>query len=231
MLPKTGFLANFHRICGIQGETKSNREMLEYQLLLAAGLTEKQAREYKKARITVTKEVMIPADIEVTTKEPIKEVNVAVKLREDYPFLSDADCPDVLKILVANKITAYYNYRNGHERLFKSPSEGDIYMAVSDVVENYLENRLIHNELEFFKKHKKLLMRHPIFKQLKRDTQIQQMKAGELAKLMAQLKMNIWRNNKLVQEQPGSEFTHERLERIKTYEHEIRIVDRLLQIK
>lgn len=42
--------------------------------------------------------------------------------REDWPFLSKPDCPPELKILAADKITAWANFAAEHERLFSCVS-------------------------------------------------------------------------------------------------------------
>src|SRR5690606_8218532 len=46
------------------------------------------------------------------------ELNSKVKFRDEWPFLSQPDCPPELKILAANKITAYHHYTRAHELLF-----------------------------------------------------------------------------------------------------------------
>ena len=46
--------------------------------------------------------------------EPVRKM---IRFREKYPFLNSTDCPDVLKILVADMFTAYGNYKAAHARL------------------------------------------------------------------------------------------------------------------
>ena len=236
LLPPKGYLEHFHRVCKIQGATESNKRMLQYQLCKAAGITEKEAKIIKSQAIVKAE---IPTLIN-SNDENIKsviELNVAkrkldkIKLREQFPFLNDVNCPNELKILVSDKITHYYNYCEAHPKLTISSSEGDIFNASSDTVENWLLNRLIYKEFEYYQKNKKLLMKHPIFKLIKRESEIVSMTVADIFKLHSQLKMNIWRNKKWIEEEPGSEFTGERIERLKNYEFELNIVLRLLETK
>jgi len=236
LLPATGFLEHFHRTCKIQGATESNKRMLQYQLCKVAGITEKEARNIKIEPRQLSDQVSTE-DSQINTEvEPIETIVKAkndqrLKLRDQFPFLSSPDCPNELKILTGDKITAYYNYCAAHAKLPTSSSEGELLQNNKDVVENWLNNRLIFAEFEYYGQHKKMLMKHPIFKSMKREEKIVSMKVPELIKLLDKLKMNIWRNAKLIKEEPGSDLTNERLERIKTYEFELKIVLRLLDAK
>ncbi len=151
------------------------------------------------------------------------------KLRDDFPFLFEPNCPDELKILVSDKITAFHNYTKAHERLFTAKDNSEMLVAVRDTVENFLNNRLIFAELDHYKKTGKLLKKHPYFKRKRRQEEIQKMSAGALAKLKEQLEMNIWRNKKLIDKEPGHRLTGDRLDRINDYEHSLTFVNSLLE--
>lgn len=93
------------------------------------------------------------------------EVKQGIRLRQEFPFLSDPDCPVLLKALVADKITAFHTYRDAHTNLFKdglSPEEFE--QSAQQLVENYLENRLIYDELVHYKNTNQILGKHPIWK-------------------------------------------------------------------
>ena len=49
------------------------------------------------------------------------------RFREEWPFLSDPGCPAELKILAADKITAWNNIRTLHEKLFSCSSLEDCF--------------------------------------------------------------------------------------------------------
>lgn len=46
--------------------------------------------------------------------EPMRKM---IRFREKYPFLNSPDCPDILKVLVADMFTAYGEYKAAHARL------------------------------------------------------------------------------------------------------------------
>ncbi|TSA24353.1 MAG: hypothetical protein D4R67_11960 [Bacteroidetes bacterium] len=154
----------------------------------------------------------------------------AFRLRDDFPFLSSADCPAELKILVADKITAYHAYREAHKLLFEADCREKTFSAARDLVENYLENQLIYEELNYYKKHGKILGRHKIFNHLKRVEEIRTMKIGDLVRLKIRLSNNLVRNRKNLKNQPGHQDSGKRLERITQMELELTEVNRLLLI-
>jgi hypothetical protein len=109
-------------------------------------------------------------------------------IREDYPFLGDEDCPNELKILVADKITAWKLYQESHAKL-KQIEAGEL---VVDEVEKtalpkkaldcFTENQLIHDELNAYKETGKVLGAHPIFKNLQMQREVDEMTPDELIK-------------------------------------------------
>lgn len=115
------------------------------------------------------------------------------KLRDDWPFLADPACPPELKILAANKITAYHNYTRAHDQLFDCVNEEDQYKTVHSVVENYIENRRIIAEFVYYKEHKHILGNHPVFSEYKEICALRKLTIVELVKVKENLEHNIWR--------------------------------------
>jgi hypothetical protein len=116
--------------------------------------------------------------------------NVAVidakSVRVEFPFLNDADCPNELKILVADKITAWNAYLAAHYQLLKH-EQGEAVLTdvefaeVSKVaVQAFDENQKIYDELNAYQTTGKLLGLHPIFKQLQLSREVEEMTAEEL---------------------------------------------------
>lgn len=237
LLDAAGIYRSFLHSCQRQGETPSNRSMLEYQLIRLAGLNEKQARQIKK---TNHKKEIVP--VSPKTEGHVKKLDQQAlaplpvdphrqKIREEFPFLSEPGCPDELKILVSDKITSYHCYVAAHARLFTVKSKEETFNAARDTVENYINNRRIYEELDHYKRHRHLLMQHPIFERRKREKEISSMSAAGLAGLKKKLEMNIWRNKKLIEKEPGHEQTFSRADKVKNYEFELKIVNRLLDLK
>lgn len=112
------------------------------------------------------------------------------RLRDDFPFLKDADCPNELKILVSDKITAYDNYVNAHNKLqlhvngTHPLSEEEQAELTRVSVESFEENRSIYAELDHFKSTGKILGDHPIFRKLQLSREVESMANEEMVKYL-----------------------------------------------
>lgn len=82
-----------------------------------------------------------------------------IRFRERFPFLNAPDCPDCLKILVADLFTAHNRFVEAHERLALMNDQDSVeaFNLSRDVVENYLENQEIWEELEYYREHGRVL--------------------------------------------------------------------------
>lgn len=99
------------------------------------------------------------------TPEPVRKM---IRFREKYPFLNSTDCPDVLKILVADMFTAYGNYKAAHARL-QVLGDADSATAAADcetVVTEYLKNREIWDELEYYRENGVILGKAAKFREM-----------------------------------------------------------------
>lgn len=162
------------------------------------------------------------------TPEPVKTIEKP-KLREDFAFLSDPDCPAELKILAADKITAYHNYVSGHEKLFDATSKQEQFDAVKFTVENFMENRRIIKELEHYKKHKKILGDHRIFKSMERVQELRKLNVLELVKLQGKLNQNIWRIKSELAKKDKRHLDAEREASIRDKQFELTEIKRILE--
>jgi hypothetical protein len=86
-------------------------------------------------------------------------VRKMIRLRERFPFLNSPDCPDELKILVADMLTAYGAYKAAFARLQELGDEESAKAAADceTVVTEYIENREIWDELEYYKENGQIL--------------------------------------------------------------------------
>jgi hypothetical protein len=178
------------------------------------------------------KEHFIAALVEAKTKKFVSSVpdNVkrSIKLREEFPFLASKTCPEVLKILVNDMLTAYETYIVGHQKLVESANESDMLALSESVVENYLENREIWDELNHYKENNELLGKHAIFAWMDRKAEIEAMQNAELVKLRDQLTNKIPRTKKQIVDEPEHKETAKRKVRIEQFEMELELVnDRL----
>jgi len=227
---------SFKRVLNRQGFTEYNHELLLDQLRISAGITPEEFRAYTEKPVAKDIAVVVlgpPTHEEVTAfiTELPEYVRKSIKLRDEFPFLREKDCPEELKILVADMISAYENYMQAHERLFAVVTPEEFATATADVVENYLENREIWDELTHYKEKKELLAKHPIFAQMERFKEIRAMKGDELVKLLKSLENNISRNKKNIETDPEHPETHNRRERVEAYQRELAEVKRILEQK
>ncbi len=107
-------------------------------------------------------------------------------MRDEFPLLADKDCPNELKVLVADKITLYQQYvsdqndlqahRNGKLELTDEQSTD----LAKRVLENFEANREIYEELNYYAANKKILGKHLIFEQMNVDAEINAMTQDQL---------------------------------------------------
>ncbi|HPS61872.1 MAG TPA: hypothetical protein PLK82_02365 [Bacteroidales bacterium] len=138
------------------------------------------------------------------------------------------DCPQELKILVADMITAYNDYVQSHELLFSSNIYDDIARNSETAVESFLENRRIWDELNHYKITGQILGKHPIFSWFRRVEEIRRLKVSALVTLKIRLENNLVRNRAAMRKQPAHPRTAERKDRIASMERELAEVNRLL---
>ena len=112
----------------------------------------------------------------------------AKSVRVEFPFLNDKDCPDELKILMADKITAWNRYLETHAYLQKIETgevkESDEHKAelAKEAIFYFDENQKIYDELNVYAETGKVLGKHPIFKRLQLTREVEAMSAEELVK-------------------------------------------------
>ena len=114
------------------------------------------------------------------------ESDAPVKLREEFTFLNDADCPNELKILVSDKMTAYAQYIAGKEKLL-SIEKGELEVTdaeketlAAQVTAAFEENQAIYDELNHYKAEKELLGKHQLFSQLQLTREVAAMSQEQL---------------------------------------------------
>ena len=116
-----------------------------------------------------------------------------VKFRESWPFLSEPDCPQELKILATDKITAWEESMRAHEELFLCTTPEQCYETAKKVLENYSNNRKIFSEFTHYKEHHSVFGEHPIFKESRQTAELRAMPIMELVRKKENLEEAIWR--------------------------------------
>lgn len=145
------------------------------------------------------------------TPEPIKKM---IRFREKYPFLNSPDCPDVLKVLVADMFTSYDNYKAAHARL-QVLADDEAAAAVADcekVVTEYLKNREIWDELEYYRENGTILGKAAKFREMETAEDYTKLSEIDLMKKLQSANVNESKHRKAVNTAKEKGETNDRAE-------------------
>lgn len=143
------------------------------------------------------------------TPEPVKKM---IRFREKYPFLNSPDCPDVLKVLVSDMFTSYDNYKAAHARL-QVLADDEAAAAVADcekVVTEYLKNREIWDELEYYRENGTILGKAAKFREMEGAEDYTQLSEIDLMKKLQSANVNESKHRKAVNTAKEKGETNER---------------------
>lgn len=145
------------------------------------------------------------------TPEPVRKM---IRFREKYPFLNSPDCPDVLKILVADLFTSYDNYKAAHARL-QVLADDEAAAALADcekVVTEYLKNREIWDELEYYRENGAILGKAAKFREMEAAEDYSQLSEIDLMKKLQSANVNESKHRKAVNTAKEKGESNERAE-------------------
>lgn len=145
------------------------------------------------------------------TPEPIKKM---IRFREKYPFLNSPDCPDVLKVLVADMFTSYDNYKAAHARL-QVLADDEAAAAVADcekAVTEYLKNREIWDELEYYLENGTILGKAAKFREMEAAEDYTKLSEIDLMKKLQSANVNESKHRKAVNTAKEKGETNDRAE-------------------
>lgn len=214
----------------LQGKNKSNEEALLEEFRLMIG---KSVQEFNKILITPVKPIIKKAEV-IVSEEIIPELKKVEKperqkLRDEFPFLSDPRCPNELKILISDKLTAYHAYVEAHGHLFTAETSQEQFEAARNTVENWLENQAIYKELDFFKKHAEILGEHKLFEKMAIIEGFNKLSTEGLCKIRDNKNHSIWRNEKLIEEGKKPDLNKSRQDKIQQYKWELEQIELIIQ--
>lgn len=183
--------------------------------------------------LTEEKQNLLKAEEEPKTENPFIEASddakAGLKIRDEFPFLKEEDCPDELKVLVSDKLTAYQNVLDARAELFKqkdgeSFSEEEILEHCRAAVDNFQLNQEIYDELNYYKEEKEILGKHPIFAELVLEREINAMTGAEAQKEKTNLSSRISKAKKKAENAKTEETKEPFLAEIKELEHKRELV-------
>lgn len=152
--------------------------------------------------------------------------------RNDWPFLSKPECPPELKSLAADKISCWERYTAAHKKLFDCGSLEDCAKVAHEVVSDFKENRLIHDEFHHYAEHGVILGKHRIFGHYQKFKDLRGKNVFDLVKLCEKtLPHKIWRIESEINKNDKPHLRADREKRLKEVKSELAEVKRLLGVE
>ena len=141
--------------------------------------------------------------------------------------MNDPGTPPELEALVTRKFTCYYQYKQLHKKLFSATNDECTEVA-AELIDAYIENRVIYDELEYYRVSGKVLGKHPIFRQFTRNKEINSMSAKELCHEQKKLMNNIWRVHNEMKKEDKPHLYAVRKVKLEQYERDLALINKLL---
>jgi len=111
-------------------------------------------------------------------------------LRDEFPFLNDETCPQLLYVVVGKKIAAFKRYEENHAKL-QQIAEGTLQvteeeqLAITKAAEQaFGENRSLYAELNHYATTGEILGKHPLFKETEIAREVEVMTNDEMFKFI-----------------------------------------------
>lgn len=149
--------------------------------------------------------------------------------REDWPFLLNPDCPMELKILAADKITAWTNFAREHEKLFACLSPEACLETAKKCVFFYQQNRKIFSEFAHYKETGQILGKHPVFGESRRLQELRTAGPFELLRRQKNLRSAISRLNGQIRIGGRPDLESGRVELLAEKERELAEVEKMIR--
>ncbi|OJX55547.1 MAG: hypothetical protein BGO88_04855 [Flavobacterium sp. 38-13] len=180
----------------------------------------------------------IPVNDPVVVTNDKTEKQEGVKLREEFPFLNNPDCPDLAHVLVGRKIAAWIRYQENHKKLEQFDageielSEEEKVQVSKDAVSDFSENQAIYDELNNYKEHGFFLQKHPLFRTIRLKEEVEKMTQQQLINFKnSSVKFFSENNAKLKADGITEKRTLELTERIEARKEKLDLVDEKLGVK
>ena len=134
-----------------------------------------------------------------------------------------------LEALASRKFTRYRAYVRLYRQLRDCTTTEQCAKVAGELVENYIDNRLIWQELAWYQEHGTLRGKHPAFAEFRRRHALLGTPVKELMQRLRQVEMNIWRVKSEMAKGDKPHLDAGRKERLAGYEKERADILRLLE--
>lgn len=150
-------------------------------------------------------------------------------IRETWPFLSEPDCPPELKILAADKITAYRGFAREHAKLFSCATLEECLDTAKKCVNFYCQNRKIFSEFAYYKEHGVVLGKHPVFDEMRHRRELLSMSILDMERRRQNLRDAIWRLDKQIRMGDRPDLEASRMDLLETKKNELAEIESLIE--
>lgn len=134
-----------------------------------------------------------------------------------------------MKLLISDRISSYHRYVEAHEQLFRCSTPEQFTEVAGNLIEDYLENQLIHKELKHYNDTRTLLKEHPIFEEQEIQDRIFALTLPELFARRNASKKSLRAVKSALKDKSATSAVIARREKIKwVREIEIRFIDQRL---
>jgi hypothetical protein len=185
-------------------------------------LVRKAPKEYSH----LLKKALLPFATDVPFSQTLTKGG---RFREDWPFLSEPDCPTELKALAADMITSWHNYVNAHEDLFKCTTPEECFEAAEKTVRNFYHNSVSRTEFQYYKEHHRILGKHPIFALTKKLDNLRRMPITELIRKRRNVQDSIWRAEREIKKGDRPDLKVSREERLSRLKMTLDEINRMIK--
>ncbi len=185
-------------------------------------LVRKAPKEYSH----LLKKALLPFATEVPLSQTLTRGG---RFREDWPFLSEPDCPVELKALAADMITTWHNYVNAHEELFRCTTPGECFEAAEKTVINFTRNSSSRLEFRYYKEHRRVLGKHPIFALTRRMDTLRRLPVTGLVRKRDNVRDSIWRAEREIRRGDRPDLKARREERLGRLRMTLNEINRMIE--
>lgn len=237
-----------------RGYTPQSLEALEYDLKKIYGISEADIRKHiievpEEINVvvgggtTVYDQALFMAANKDLFTNVLQEMNetekAGFKIYDRYPFLREEDCPNEFKILTADAITAFHNFKEAHTELFNEVvlpentelTNEEIYAIAARLLDDFEINRAIHSELEYYAKNNEILGEHEIFADLKKQRELNALTSADLSRKIGNIASNISKKKTKLGKTTDKDLKNTLSEEIKALEKEKAELNARLQAK
>ncbi|MDV2459775.1 hypothetical protein CMT44_05030 [Elizabethkingia anophelis] len=234
-----------------RGYTPQSLESLEYDLKKIYGISDADIRKHvieipEETNVIVAggfdQALFMAANKDLFTNV-LQDMNetekTGFKIYDRYPFLREEDCPNEFKILTADAITAFHNFKEAHTDLFNEVvlpentelTNEEIYAIAAKLLSDFELNREIHAELEYYAENKEILGEHEIFADLKKQRELDALTSADLSRKIGNIASNISKKKTKLGKTTDKDLKNSLSEEIKALEKEKAELNARLQAK